>query len=828
MDKKLNPKDIKPYSGRLHKKNKKNKPWWHQGLSALWSELCRAEKDWVKSKPQDKQKKRSVMKVIQKQFQREVQSAKRRHWYSEQEALLAACEEDQASFWKKIGQVGIAKDRSIPMAVYNDEGQITREIETVLNKWKDHFKGLLNVDNQPTEVDPADLPQYPQPRDVDQLNQPITPAEVWKALRKAKLRKAIGVDLLPVEVLRNPVCATFLVTLYNICFRLGKMPTVWNKSVITPVHKDKNSDIYIPTNYRGISITSSVYKIYCSVINDRLTCWVENNNILEEEQNGFRKGRSTVDHLVSFSNIIESRKLRKLNTFVAFIDFSAAYDRINRNFLWKKMECLGLNGNILNAVKSLYSNVECCVKLGNGNFTTDWFNVNSGLRQGCLVSPQLFNIYINDLAKIIKQECNGIRLYGDKKVCLMMYADDIVFMSESEEELQEMLSVLERWCKTWEVSVNVKKSQIMHFRKKQDKETDFDFKFNGHSMDKVGQYKYLGLMFDCFLDFKTTAKCVAKSANRALGLLIAKVKSLGGVSYKCYTKLYESMVMSIIRYGAAVWGHREYSEINAVHNRMCRYFLGVNKYSPNVAIQGDMGTRVPWQHQWLEIARQWCRICDMSDDRLNKQVYTWSLGVRGKNWFRRLNSILHECNMQQYLYDVNIDKKSFLKDFSEQLENMYVKKWSKDLHRVGAKSGKGKNKLRTYNTFKEYFASDCYVYTTMPRSHRSAMAQLRCGSAPLRIETGRYENIPVENRLCPLCKAGIEDEMHVILDCPKYDVIRRDLFDRLLADDVGVLCYSKEELLKLVLDCKNDSLVKVCARACHDILMSRRKLLYQS
>ena len=184
------------------------------------------------------------------------------------------------------------------------------------------------------------------------------------------------------------------------------------------------------------------------MINYRLTTWTESNNILEEEQNGFRKGHSTVDHLVSFANLIESRKLRKLDTFVAYIDFSAAYDRINRNFLWQKLECLGLNGNIMNAVKSLYCNVECCVKLGSSNLTTEWFNVNSGLRQGCLVLPLLFNIYINDLAKTIKQECNGIRLHGDNKVCLMMYADDIVFVSESEEELQGMLSTLEKWCKT--------------------------------------------------------------------------------------------------------------------------------------------------------------------------------------------------------------------------------------------------------------------------------------------------------------------------------------------------------------------------------------------
>ena len=149
---------------------------------------------------------------------------------------------------------------------------------------------------------------------------------------------------------------------------------------ITPVHKNKNCDNRDPGNHRGIAITSSVYKIYCCIINVRLSEWVEVNNFLQDEQNGFRKKRSTVDQLLSFTNIVESRKLKRLDTFVAFIDFSKAYDHINRGLLWQKLERLGLNGNILNALKSLYCDVRCCVKLGMGSLLTEWFSVNTGLR----------------------------------------------------------------------------------------------------------------------------------------------------------------------------------------------------------------------------------------------------------------------------------------------------------------------------------------------------------------------------------------------------------------------------------------------------------------
>ena len=491
-----------------------------------------------------------------------------------------------------------------------------------------------------------------------------------------------------------------------------------------------------------------------------------------------------------------------------------------------RLTFLGVNGFMLGAVKSLYTDVRCCVKLGMGSLTTDWFNVNSGLRQGCLVSPLLFNIYINDLAMTIKEKCKGISLDNGNKLCLLMYADDIAFLAESEQDLQAMLTVLEKWCNVWDVSVNTKKSQVVHFRKTKDVATDFDFKFNKLSLCKVNQYKYLGLIIDYGLDYKVTAQYVAKSANRALGLLIAKAKLFGGLSYKCFTKLYESMVIPIIRYGAAVWGHREFSEIDAVHNRMCRYYLGVSKYTPNAAVRGDMGTRVPWQHQKLELARQWCRLANMPNGRINKKIFMWSKSVRGRNWPQRVCTLLYQCNLQVYCDAEIIVKSTFIKDVNEQLEIIHGTKWLDIVNKKVSKCKKGKNKLRTYNTFKSEFVSECYVYSIMPKCHRSAMAQLRCGTAPIQIEIGRYTGVPEQERICPLCHSSVENELHVITECPVYNDIRHNLFKKLQCKFDGLMCFSKDMLLKLILSCNDEILVKDCARACHDILNLRRQLLY--
>ena len=95
------------------------------------------------------------------------------------------------------------------------------------------------------------------------------------------------------------------------------------------------------------------------------------------------------------------------------------------------------------------------------------------------------------------------------------------------------------------------------------------------NLEYVNQYKYLGLMISEHLDMKVTADHVAKAASRALGLLIAKSKAMGGIPYNCFKKLYESIVLSVIHYGSAVWGQNQFTSINAIHNRACRHFSWV-------------------------------------------------------------------------------------------------------------------------------------------------------------------------------------------------------------------------------------------------------------
>lgn len=241
---------------------------------------------------------------------------------------------------------------------------------------------------------------------------------------------------------------------------------------------------------------------------------------------------------------------------------------------------------MLKALHAIYNNVQSCVKI-NGHMT-EWFNVKSGLKQGCILSPLLFNIFINDLIDEVKRLNVGIKL-DDDIVSVLVYADDIVFMCDNEKDLQKILDILSQWCNTNDLVVNLSKSKIVHFRPQSVQRTKFQFMFNDNSIDIVEKYTYLGLVLNEYLNYIDMAKAVAKSASRALGLLIAKSKANGGFEFSIFTKLFDTLVMSVIEYGASIWGAREFTCINAIKNRAMRFFMGVGKYTPNLSLYGDTG-----------------------------------------------------------------------------------------------------------------------------------------------------------------------------------------------------------------------------------------------
>ena len=156
--------------------------------------------------------------------------------------------------------------------------------------------------------------------------------------------------------------------------------------------------------------------------------------------------------------------------------------------------------------------------------------------------------------------------------------------------------------------------------------------------------------------------------------------------------------------------------------------------------------------------------------------------------------------------------------------NKFTEDWSSTLNTDTSRRGNGGNKLRTYELFKSEFKVEDYCKMLLPLKHRSAFAKFRCGVAPIRIETGRYEGLSIEERICPFC-SDIEDEKHVLLDCRVYNDLRTSLLDKALYFVPGFSDLSSLEKFKILLS--DHRLIRFCAKTCFNIIQRRYSLLYK-
>jgi len=218
---------------------------------------------------------------------------------------------------------------------------------------------------------------------------------------------------------------------------------------------------------------STVAKMFSYILNKRIVRFLERNDILSEEQNGFRMLRSCIDHLYTICTILRNRKTMKLDTYVCFVDFSKAFDSVNHSFLWHKIMVAGISGNMLHTIKSMYSNLKSCIRL-NGTLT-NWFSTDVGGRQGDNLAPTLFALFINDLVPELNSLNCGITIENDFNLSTLLYADDIIVMSSTSDGLQDQLDVLNGWCTKWCLYVNADKTNIMHVRKASTQRSDVRF-----------------------------------------------------------------------------------------------------------------------------------------------------------------------------------------------------------------------------------------------------------------------------------------------------------------------------------------------------------------
>ena len=312
-------------------------------------------------------------------------------------------------------------------------------------------------------------------------------SEAKKALRSMANGKAMGPDELPTELLKLGLSDSsheILLAFHDIILSVwmtGEVPQEWKDAAIKVVHKKK--DRTECSNYRGLSLVAHAGKVLLKIVANRLGDVCEEAGIPPEEQCGFRPQRSITDIMFVVRRLLKLGRTSNTSLEICFIDLAKAYDSVDRVLLWEVLARFGVSPRIIKVIRMFHDGMRARVQLDDGDFSA-WFNVCQGLRQGCGLSPLLFNILFAAVIIVVLQrfaedplivsdldapKCEdgrprkeGTLEMARRAVWGMLYADDAGVVSTSPRGLTRMMGVIVVTCQEFGLTVSEKKTEAMH------------------------------------------------------------------------------------------------------------------------------------------------------------------------------------------------------------------------------------------------------------------------------------------------------------------------------------------------------------------------------
>lgn len=559
----------------------------------------------------------------------------------------------------------------------------------------------------------------------------------------------------------------FLTKLFNKLFNSGTFPEKWSESIIQPLHK--KGDTTSPDNYRGISLLNISSKMYTFILNNRLTKWAENNNLLSEMQAGFRKNYSTVDHIFTLLALVQKQfSTNKTKLYAAFIDFRKAFDLIDRNHLWLILRKNGIQGKMYKAIQSMYETVKARVRTNDG--LTEAFMCPRGLKQGDNCSPILFALFINELANDITQHGrHGVSLTPDLiQILVLLFADDVVLLSTTVIGLQHQLNILRKTVDRLGLTVNNEKSKIVVFRKGGYLAAREKWFYGNVKMEVVNQYKYLGIHFSTGLTFSYTLEDLALKAKKCVFGIFRFLWTLGENSPKIFFKIFDAQVQPILTYGAEVWGlTADHTLIERVHLLAIKRLLNISIQTPNPLVYCEANRHPLYIQTYTKSIKYWLKLTKMEEYRIPRKSYNmlYTMHCRGKsNWASKVCNTLFRYGFGHVWENQGVEStKSFLSIFKQRLYDCHLQ----DLDSLVLSN----DRYTFYSTFRQLQAIPKYLVEIRNHALRKHLTRLRLGVSQLKPHRFRYSRNQ-ESMMCPFCPNELETELHFTLVCPKYKILR--------------------------------------------------------
>ena len=462
-------------------------------------------------------------------------------------------------FWKEIK---VMNNCNTPLPTNIDGATGYDEIAKL---WKNHFYQLFNcIKDSDVSVNLNISTPYESVC--------VSGDEIEKAVKDLACNKSCGLDGIYSEHLK--FASSYLVDLLSYCFSSmfvhGVLPESMLSVVLVPVLKDKAGKITSKDNYRPIALASVVSKIVEIILYNRIIMYIDTR----PNQFGFKKKHGTDMGIYVLKEFIDYYRAFSGSVFVCCLDASKAFDRVNHKILFGKLIRRGVPGYIVRLLMFWYGKQLMCVRWGNKY--SEFFNVSNGVRQGGILSPQLFNVYVDDLSNRLNV-CRVGYFMNDIYVNNIMYADDLVILAPSTAGLNKLLRICELFAKEHDMLFNAKKSAILKLlHKNLQNATLPSFKLNGDVISEVESTKYLGQFITNDLSDNLDIERQCKKLYIQGNIIMRKFYMC---SLDVKITLFRAYCMPM--YCAHLWWCYTKSKINklyvAYHN-VFKMFLGVSKF----------------------------------------------------------------------------------------------------------------------------------------------------------------------------------------------------------------------------------------------------------
>lgn len=401
----------------------------------------------------------------------------------------------------------------------------------------------------------------------------VTEAQVLCALKRIKPKFTSGPDGIPAFILRDcaSVFAYPLSLLYNLSLKNSQFPNSWKFSKVCPVYK--KGDKKEITNFRPITVICNFSKVFELVLFDYMYDHVK--NAISPRQHGFIKGRSTVTNLMCITQYISESIDLGFQTDVIYTDFSKAFDRLNHKILLLKLENYGLSNELINLISSYLTSRSQFVSY-NGYRSVEYPAL-SGVPQGSILGPLLFNIYVNDIVDELDVDC-------------LMYADDLKIYSRIQsiydcERLQQNLLKIHSWSLNNDLLLNVQKCNTVSYTTKKTTITN-NYYIDGVILSRQSTFKDLGVIFDTKLSFVSHIETLVADCHKTLGFIVRNSREFANLN--TIKLLYLSFIRSKLEYASLIWNpHYEIHKINleGVQRRFLKFlFLKSEGVYPNIGV----------------------------------------------------------------------------------------------------------------------------------------------------------------------------------------------------------------------------------------------------